>query len=497
MRKKFKMPSSYAILCLIILAVAVGTWFIPAGEYERAENGSYIAGTYRQIESHRQGVWEVCMSPVRGMLGTGSTAGAIEVAFFVMIFGGFLGVVTKTGAVDAGIASLISGSKGKEKRLIPILMFIFALGGTSYGMSEETIAFYPLLVPMMLGAGFDTVTAVGIILLGAGAGCLGSTINPFATGIAAQSAGISPGIGIAWRLLILAVSLSISIVYVYRYASRVERDCSSSVVYDRWDEDIAYFSKENHGAAAVTKTQRRVLYLFAFSFVVMVSSLIPWKSINANFTFFETFTGVIRGVPILGDLIGQGLLPFGDWYFQEITMLFLVMAIVIGKVAGMGEHDIADAIVGGAKDLVGVALVVGLARGIQVVMNDGHITATVLHWGEVGLAGLPRPIFAVLSFLFYIPMTFLIPSTSGLASATIPIMAPLSEMIGVPAHVMVTIYQTSAGIVNLATPTYAVVMGALELGHVPFDRWLRFVGKLLGILLVVNLVIVAIMSVVA
>jgi uncharacterized ion transporter superfamily protein YfcC len=495
MSKKFRMPSSYSILFLIIIAVAAGTWFIPAGQYEVTDDGQYVAGTYRQVESTRQGAWEVFMSPVRGMLGTSSTPGAIEVSFFIMIFGGFLGVVTRTGAIDAGIASMITGAGGREKRLIPILMVIFALGGTSYGMSEETIAFYPLLVPMMLSAGFDTITAVAVILLGAGVGCLGSTINPFATGIASQSAGISPGVGIGWRALIFVVSLTVSIAYVYRYAVRIQADRSASVVADVWDDDVKFFSRSNKDVSAVTPVQKRVLWLFGITFVIMVSSLIPWTAINERFTIFESITESLKGIPVLGDLLGQGMIPFGDWYFREITMLFLIMSIVIGKVGGMKEYDIADAIVEGAKDLVGVAFVVGLARGIQVVMNDGQLTATVLHWGEVGLAGLPRPVFAVLSFLFYIPMTFLIPSTSGLASATIPIMAPLSVLCGVPAHVMVTIYQTAAGVVNLATPTYAVVMGALALGHVSYDRWLRFVTKLLAILLAVNLVIVAVMSV--
>ena len=495
-RKTFKMPSSYTILFLIIIVVAVGTWLIPAGQYEVDEGGNYIAGSYHVVDSSRQGIWEVFMAPVRGMLGTESTAGAIEVSFFIMIFGGFLGVVTRTRAIDVAITSMIEGYKGKEKRLIPILMFVFALGGTSYGMSEETIAFYPILVPMMLGAGFDTITATAIVLLGAGVGCLGSTINPFATGIASQSAGISPGLGIGWRVLILVVSLVISILYVYRYASKVERDHSASVVADLWEGDLKYFSGEKHEQASLTPRQKRVLWLFGISFVLMVSSLIPWTSISSRFTLFENMTDAIHSTPVVGDLVGSGLLPFGEWYFQEITMLFLIMAIVVGKVGGMKEGEIADAIVEGAKDLVGVAFVVGLARGIQVVMNDGQLTATVLHWGEVGLAGLPKPLFAVFSFLFYIPMTFLIPSTSGLASATIPVMAPLSEMIGVPAHVMVTIYQTSAGIVNLATPTYAVVMGALALSRIPYDRWLKFVGKLLVLLIVVNLAIVALMSVV-
>lgn len=495
MNRKFKMPSSYTTLFLIIIVLAIATWFIPAGEYEVDEAGRFVSGSYRTVEADRQGIWEILMSPVQGMLGTESTPGAIEISLFIMVFGGFLGVVAKTGAIDAGIAGMIVANKGREKRLIPILMIIFALGGTSYGMSEETIAFYPLLVPMMLAAGFDTVTAVAVILLGAGAGCLGSTINPFATGIASQSAGISPGEGIGWRLLILVVSLTISILYVYRYATKIEKDRNYSVVADAWQEDVEHFHGREGEVEQVTPVQKRVLILFALSFVIMVASLIPWTSISPNFTFFERTTSAIRSTPILGDLAGQGLLPFGDWYFREITMLFLVMAIAVGKVAGMKEDEIADSIISGAKDLVGVAFVVGLARGIQVIMNDGRITATVLHWGEIGLAGLPRPFFAVLSFLFYIPMTFLIPSTSGLAAATIPIMAPLSEMCGVPAHVMVTIYQTAAGVVNLATPTYAVVMGALALGRVPYERWLRFVALLLGILLCVNLAIVALMSV--
>lgn len=499
-KKKFKMLSSFAILFLIIFVMAVGTWFIPAGKYDVDKDGNYIAGTYKEIERSPQGFWEVFMAPISGELGTDSTPGAIEVSFFVMVFGGFLGIVTKTQAIDVGISSLITRSKGREKRLIVVLMTLFALGGTSYGMSEETVAFYPLLIPMMLAAGFDTMTATAIILLGAGVGCLGSTINPFATGVASQSAGISLGDGLFWRVLILVISTAICILYVYRYASRVEKDPSTSVVYDSWDEHKTYFlggEKKSGPTPELTSKQRTILWLFGITFAVMVCSLIPWTSISPKLTLFENLTKGIHSIPVLGDIVGRGMIALGEWYFREITMLFLIMGIVIGKIAGMDEADIGDTFVNGAKDMVGVALVIGLARGIQVIMNDGHITATVLHWGEVGLAGLPKPVFALLSFLFYIPMTFLIPSTSGLAAATMPVMAPLSTMCGVNPHVMVTIYQTAAGIVNLATPTYAVVMAALSISRIPYDRWLVFVTKLLVILTVVNGAIMAFMAVVA
>lgn len=493
--KKFKMPSAFVVLFLVIVIIGVMTWFIPSGAYQQDENGNYIAGSYQQLEHKPQGIWDMLMAPVYGMLGKGETRGAIEVSLFILIIGGFLGVVERTGAINSGISSLITRNRGKEKRLIFIMMMLFALGGTTYGMYEETIVFYPLIIPIMIAAGFDTVTALGIVLLGAGAGVLGSTVNPFATGVASQTLGIGVGEGIGWRLLTLFVTLGITITYVYLYAIKIQKDPSKSLVADTFEEDKKHFTIPT-GLHQISRQQKMVLILFMMTFVIMIASLIPWASVIPGFTFFEVVLDWLKKVPILGNLIGQDALPLGDWYFAEITMLFMIMAITVGLIYKLKENDIIDGFLTGSSGLLGVAFVVAVARGIQVIMNEGEITATILYWCQNMLADMPRGLFGVMTFILYLPLSFLIPSTSGLASATMAIVGPMAEFAGVQKHVVVTAFQSASGIVNLVTPTSGVVMGALAIARVPFDKWIVFCGKLLGILFVVNAAIIWVAAVV-
>ncbi|MCW6666998.1 YfcC family protein [Aerococcaceae bacterium NML190938] len=479
-KKGFKMPSSYTVLMIIIAIVAALTWIIPAGTYQADPDGNLIAGTYSTVEQTPQGFYEVVMSPVRAMLGTETVGQAIEVAFFVLMVGAFLGVVTETGALDVGIGSIVRRYKGREKMLIPILMILFALGGTTYGMAEETMAFYPLLIPVMLAVGFDTITTLGIILLGSQLGTLASTVNPFATGIASSTAGISLAEGIGWRVIQWIIIVGMGIFFVYRYASKIEKDPTKSLVYDKREENLREFGlKEEAASATLTPVQKRVLWVFGMTFVIMVISLIPWTKFNIP--VFTWLNDVLTAIPGFGNS-----LELGDWYFPEVTMLFLFMAVLIGFVSKMGEERFFKAFMNGAADLLSVALIVALSRGIQVIMNDGQITATILHFGEKTLQGLGSQIFIVLTYIFYIPMSFLIPSTSGLAGATMGIMAPLGQFADVPAHLIITAYQSASGLVNLIAPTSGIVMGALALSRVELGTWIKFVGKFLVAIFVVT-----------
>lgn len=498
-KKKFQMPSAYTVLFIIIAVIAVFTWFIPAGHYSVDDAGNIIAGSYEQVESNPQGIYDILMAPVNGMLGvdageyTKATPAAIQVSFFILIVGGFLGIINKTGALDAGIATVVKRFKGKEKMLIPVLMILFALGGSTYGMAEETIPFYALLIPVMMAIGLDTVVAVAIVLVGSQVGCLASTVNPFATGVASDAVGISMGEGIGLRFIMFVVLVAISIVYVYRYASKIEKDPTKSLVYDRRQEDIKHFDIEAiANQETMTKKQRNVMILFFITFILMIISLIPWTMLNDNFTFFENLTSWITGLPVIGMVLGKDMLPFGDWYFPEITMLFLLMAILTAVIYGMKESTFISEFMAGASDLLGVAIVVAVARGIQVIMNQGLITDTILHWGEQGLSGLNSGVFIVLTFIFYIPMSFLIPSTSGLASATMGIMGPMGEFAGVGRDLVITAYQSASGLVNLITPTSAIVMGALAIARFDIGTWFKFMGKLIAILFVAICVILAV-----
>ena len=458
--KRLKMPTAYTILLLIIAVIAVLTFVLPAGQYDRTEAGEPIAGTYHTVPASPQGPGAVVQAPLKGLYQ------AIEIAAFILTVGGFLGVMGRTGAIDAGIAAIIRKLKGREKLLIPILMLAFALGGTTFGMAEETIAFYPLLLPVMLSAGYDAITAVAVILLGAGAGVLGSTVNPFATGIAAGFAGVSLGEGLVLRLIILTVSLAATIVYVMRYGERVRAHPERSLLRRRGPSGIRRFvTAQVPDAAEMTPRRKAALVLFALTFAVMVYGVIPFADVGVTF------------LPTLG------------WWFPQLSALFWVAAVVVGLVYGLSELDMVDGFVKGAGELLGVSFIIGISRGITVVMDDGGITDTILHWGETALTGAGSVAFVVVSYLIYLVLSFLIPSTSGLATLSMPIMAPLADFSGVSRELIITVFQSASGLVNLITPTSAVVMGALAIGRVPYHQWLRFLWPLLGIFFLLSLLL--------
>lgn len=460
---KIKMPTAYTILFAIIVFVAIMTWIVPAGQYEMTLDPSSsrevpIAGTYHEIESTPQGIGDVVVAPIKGF------KDAIGVSLFVLVIGGFLGVTMKTGAIDASIASVTMKLKGKEKWMIPVLMTFFGLGGTSFGMAEETIAFYPLMLPIFIAAGYDTITAVAVVMLGAGMGVLGSTVNPFATGIASGFAEVSLGEGIFLRAIMLIIGEALAIVYVMKYAEKVRKDPTKSLTYSTKEEDYKHFisheEETENSFPKYTKKRKLIMKLFVLAFIIMIIGVIPFSDIGINW------------IPTLG------------WWFEELATLFMVSAIIIGLVAGLKEKELVNAFVSGAQDLLSVALIVGVSRGITVVMQAGHIDATLLNFGEDTLAQLSSGAFSVVTYLFYIPLSFLIPSTSGLATLSMPIMAPLGDFAGIGRELVITAYQSASGIVNLVTPTSAVVMGGLAIGRVPYNKWLKFVLKFLVIVMV-------------
>ena len=487
-KKGFKMPSSYTVLLIIIAFMAVMTWIIPAG--------AFVDGVYKAQPQNPQGIWDVLMAPIRAMLGTtpeeGSliqgTSAAIDVAFFILMVGGFLGVVNETGMLDTGIASIVKKYKGREKMLILVLMPLFALGGTTYGMGEETMAFYPLLVPVMMSVGFDSLTGVAIILLGSQIGCLASTLNPFATGIASSTAGVSLGEGIILRLIFWVVLTGLSTWFVYKYADKIQKDPTKSLTYATREEDMKFFNvgeDDDNVNSTLTKKQKQVFVLFVLTFVLMVLSFIPWSGLGIK--FFDNFNSWLTGLPVVGQIIGSSTAALGTWYFPEGAMLFAFMGILIGIVYGLKEEQIISSFMAGAADLLSVALIVAIARGIQVIMNNGMITDTILNWGKQGLSGLSPQVFIVLTYIFYLPMSFLIPSSSGLASATMGIMAPLGEFVNVRPSLIITAYQSASGVLNLIAPTSGIVMGALALGRINIATWWKFMAKLVVAVIVITI----------
>jgi uncharacterized ion transporter superfamily protein YfcC len=481
-KRRFTLPSAYTILFALIVLAAIATWIIPAGTYRLNRAGEPIPGTYHEVEANPQRiVVDSATAPINGLFGienakgninyynSGTLFGAIDVALFIIVIGGFLGVTMRTGAIQSGIGRLVRRLHGKERWMIPILMTVFAIGGTTYGMAEESLAFYVLVITVMIAAGYDAVTGAAILLLGCGIGTLGSTINPFATGIASGFAGVSISQGIVTRLIILVASLATGIVFVRRYADRVKADPSKSLVFDMKAENEERFRATGAGDGSATLTSRHkvILTIFGLAFVVMMYAVIPWEDL---------------GVP----------LPTLWWWFPEMTASFLLFAIVIGLIGRMKEGDLTETFVDGARDLLGVALIIGIARGITVIMNNGQITDTVLNWAELALGDVGKVAFSIVMYGLFLPLSFLIPSSSGLATVAMPIMAPLAGFAEVPKDLVVTAYQSANGLMNLFIPTSAVVMGGLAIARVPYGRYLRFVWPLLAILAVLTVVVLGV-----
>jgi uncharacterized ion transporter superfamily protein YfcC len=478
-KSRFTLPSAYTILFALIVVAAIATWVIPAGAYDLNADGEPLPGTYHEVEAAPSRiVVDSLTAPINGLYGiedakgninyynSGSLFGAIDVALFIIVIGGFLGVTMRTGAIQAGIGTLVRRLAGRERLMIPALMGAFALGGTSYGMAEESLAFYALIITVLIAAGYDALTGAAVVLLGCGIGTFGSTINPFATGIASGFADVSISDGLVSRLIILLAGLAIGIFFVLRYADRVKADPSNSVVYDLKAENEARFlaQTEDDGEVVMTGTQKIILAVFALAFGVMIYGVIPWEDL---------------GVPI----------PTWWWWFPEMTGSFLLFSIVIALIARMGEGEFTGTFVDGARDLLGVALIIGIARGITVIMNNGEITDTVLHWTELALGDVGKTAFAIVMFLLFLPLSFLIPSSSGLATVAMPIMAPLAGFVDLPKEHVVTAFQSASGLMNLFIPTSAVVMGGLAIARVPYDRYLRWVWPLLVGLALVSIVV--------
>jgi uncharacterized ion transporter superfamily protein YfcC len=383
--------------------------------------------------------------------------GSAAIFFFVLAVGAFITVTMKTEAIQTGIGRLALRFRSSGAVLIAILMAVFALGGTSYGMWEETLGFFVLLVPLSLALGYDRMVAAAIIFLGAGSGVIASTVNPFSTGVASDAAGISIGDGIGLRIALWFVLVSLAIAFVIRYAKGVHVHPEKSVVGVS-ASDAADAEQLISDVPALTGRQKLILVLFAATFLLMIYGFIPWNDLWQE--------GFGKNFP---------LPTFSDFYFPEAATLFLIMAVVIGLIARLGEEGTVTTIVAGAADFLGAGLIIVLARGITVLMKNAYMTDTVLHWMEKAVSGKSQGVFGVLAFLVNLPIAFLVPSSSGHAALVMPILAPLADFAGVSRAVTVTAFQSASGLVNLITPTSAVIMGGLALSKVGYDRYLKFV----------------------
>ena len=463
--KKRRAPDSFVILavCLIVVAlVATGVSMFST----EVTSASFA---------------DVVTAPVLGF------ASAMQVCVFVLMLGGFLAMVNKTGALDTGVATLVRSLKGHELVLIPILMLLFGICGSTYGMMEETVPFYILLAATMYAAGFDTLTGALVVLLGAGAGCIGSTVNPFSVGVATAALtdmgiAIDQGFIIGFGLVLFVIAEAISIFFVMRYARKVKADKGSTFLSLQEQEESekefgqAEEDAENPAFAAVlTGKQKAVLVLFALTFVVMIVGFVPWQNFGIDL-FMVGGSAENPAGAWSAFLTGS---PLGMWYFNEATAWFLLMAIVIGVFARFSGKDIVRTFLGGCAEMVSVALVIALARSVAVVMSATALDTFILTNAANALAGVPAFVFAPATFLFYFVLSFAIPSSSGMATLAMPIMGPLTDGLGFSPEVMVMIYVAAHGVVAIITPMNGAVLAGLALAKVQYTTMLKWVMKVI------------------
>lgn len=443
-KKKGKVPHTYVILFAMIVLMALLTYVIPAGQYQKmeieTETGPRIVvdpDSYAPASSNPSKPFDVLKAFPKGL------EAAQSIVFFIFIVGGSFNIVNQTGAIEAGISKIALSLKGKEVLMIPIIVFVFSLGGATIGMAEEAIVFVPIGIALARALGYDAIVGMAIVTMGAAAGFTSGFMNPFTVGVAQGIAQIPLFSGIALRIVIWICTLILVIGYIYRYAKKVKENPKNSIVYD-------LEQKEKDQAIDLSNVRqmgfRDILVLLIFA-------------------------------------AGMGILIFGvfeyGWYITEIAAIFLAIGIFSGIASGMKLDDIAIHFIAGAKDMAMGALVVGLARGILVIMETSLIIDTIVYGLAAAISSLPKTISAIGMLLVQSFLNLIIPSGSGLAATTMPIMAPLSEVIGLTKQTAVLAYQFGDGITNSLVPTSGVLLANLSIAKIKYEEWCKFIVPLM------------------
>jgi len=494
-RKNFEFPTAYTVLFLILILVTVLTHVIPAGKYNRLSyqestnefvvetygNGNInleatqknldkleikidvnkfidgtikkpmaIPNTYVKLDGKAQGFKELIIAPISGI------AESIDIIIFVLILGGIVGIVNKTGTFNIAMKAISQKTKGKEFSLVIISFIFFAAGGTIFGFWEETIPFYSILMPLFLINNFDPLVPMATIFLGSAVGCMFSTVNPFSTIIASNAAGISFNEGLKFRFVALIVFSIISLLYINRYIKKVKKNSNNSLVIEEQEEIREKFLKDYSQETNIKFDWRKkiILFLFIFQFIVMI-----W------------------GVSSLG------------WWFQEAAAMFFGVAIIIMFLSGLSEKEAVNGFISGASEVVGVTLIIGLARAINIIMENGMISDTLLFYSSNVVAEMGKGLFSIVMLLIFAFLGIFIPSTSGLAVLSMPILAPLADTVGLSRAVVVDAFTWGQGVILFITPT-GLIFVVLQIVGIPYNKWLKFVMPLM---LIITTLIIAIM----
>jgi len=497
-KKGFQFPSTMTVLVIVTFLVWLAAFIIPSGRYDR-EDGVPQPGSYERIDSPQafnERVEDFFLAPVNGLyglqdpetgfvrpFGVGSLFGAVGVFAFVLAIGAFMTMVLATGALDVAIGRLAFAVRSRPWLVIVAVMALFSLLGTTMGWADETLGFYALLIPLLLALGYDRMAVAGMIIASTTVGAMASTVNPFSIGVASEFADVGIGDGIGLRWIGWVVLTALTIAYVVRYAERAKADHGRSLVGFQPEDDELVKKEESAADLTLTGRQKLVLGITAFTFALLVFSVIPWDSI------FDLGVNVDPEThePLPND-------PWWNlgWWFPELIALFLVASVVVGLVARFSEKEITGNIARGFGDFIGAAVAVVLARGVTVLLNNTQTIDTILSWMEDAVSGTSNVGFISLVFIINTGIAFIIPSSSGHATLAMPLLAPLGDFADVSRQLIVTAWSWGAGVARFITPTSAVVMAGLALAGVRYDKWIRFMLPLMGLLALASVVMLGI-----
>ena len=430
--RKLKVPNTYVIIAVIIALCAVLTWFVPGGQYVKADDGTL---SYEAVDAVPQ-TWQVLSAVYHGFV---KQAGIIV---FILVVGGAFWLLNATGAVEAGIQRFIARIGQRDVLVLVALTVLFSLAGAVFGMSEETIPFVGIVVPLVVSMGYDAFMGMLVVYVASNVGFSSAFLNPFTVGIAQGMADLPLFSGMGYRIFCWAFLTLLMVVFIWLYAKRTRK------------EPTVILSASEESARPLTKRQAWILVVLLLTVVALIVGVTCW-----------------------------------DWYMPEITGLFLGMGIVCGIIAGFSANKIADELIAGARDILSAALVVGFASGIIVILQDGKVVDSILHGMQEGLDG-SSPV-ASLSAMYGIQalINFIIPSATAKAAITIPIMAPFADMVGVSRQAMVLAFQFGDGFTNMVTPTSGVLVAALAMARIPYAKWVKWVWKGVLVLLVLGLLL--------
>ncbi|MBK5252906.1 MAG: putative basic amino acid antiporter YfcC [Peptostreptococcaceae bacterium] len=452
-KKKSRVPHVYIILLAVVLFCSILTYIVPAGTYDMVtlDSGREVvdAATFHTMDSTPVNLMQFLTAVPRGMQETAL------IIFFIFIVGGSFAVLNETGAIEAGLGKMVKALKGKEIMVIPVAMIVFSLLGAINGMAEETLPFIPIFVSLCIAMGYDSLTGTAIVFIGAGSGFAGAFLNPFTIGVAQGIAGLPLFSGIQYRIVIYIVMVTLGILFVMRYATKVRKNPELSPMRDIDLNRTDNMDLDNLHVFGVK--EKAILGIFVASMVLLVIGVIKW-----------------------------------GWYINEIAGLFFGMAILCALVGGLGLNQYAISLGEGMAAIATGALVVGFARAILVVLTDGNILFTILHSAANVLNNLPSMISAVGMYIFQCFLNFIVPSGSGQAAVSIPILAPLGDLVGVTRQTTCIAYQLGDGISNIFTPTSGYFMAGLGLARIPWDKWAKWILPLIGAWYVVGAIFVAV-----